>query len=55
MFTYRNTYHSFLEYLGVVDTEMDCPEGLAAQVWSADSLQMSAPLGSASTAQSPSD
>lgn len=55
MFTHRNTYHSLVENLGVGDAEMNSPEGLATQVrggGSADSFQLSAPLGSASTAES---
>lgn len=33
MFTPINTHHSHFEYLGVVDTEMNRPEGPAAKVW----------------------
>lgn len=48
MFTHINTYHSYFEYLGVVDTEKNCPEGPAAKIWggwSADSLQAVNSLG----------
>lgn len=48
MFTHRNTCPSYFEYLCVVDTEMNCPQRLTAQVsggWSADSPQLTAPLG----------